>query len=235
MEKSNLTYTPPFGILEWLKSAGDAGLARWEKWIDRSYHPQGCWLFTGAPNRGSGGETIHSYRFHMTIGDKIYKPSAPRVAWSLHHNAEFPSHLLACHTCDNRQCVNWEHIWVGTNKQNLEDCSRKGRKLKYPLPLRLECAKLFLDGVTTHQIKKRLKIKPYTLLNILRDKNMIRKYGMTVFEYKEKLIKEHGTVPKNHEPEQYSQPVRRSTVSHTVQSKNKKLIKRSRVLPTVKP
>lgn len=34
---------------------------------------------------------------------------------------------VACHTCDNHKCVNAEHLWVGTMKDNQGDMARKGR------------------------------------------------------------------------------------------------------------
>lgn len=36
----------------------------------------------------------------------------------------------ACHACDNRACVNPEHLYEGTRKQNMADCTARGRHNK---------------------------------------------------------------------------------------------------------
>lgn len=51
---------------------------------------------------------------------------AHRVAWILAHGP-IPDRLLACHRCDTPECVNVEHMWLGTNAQNTRDRHTKRR------------------------------------------------------------------------------------------------------------
>lgn len=86
----------------------------------------GCWLWAGVvPSRStkSYGAMRHQGR----------QQRAHRVAWLL-FRGEIPPGLYVCHRCDTPACVNPAHLFLGTAKDNNEDCRRKGRWAGPPPP-----------------------------------------------------------------------------------------------------
>ncbi len=55
---------------------------------------------------------------------KLYK--AHRLAW-IEAYGEIPKTLFVCHKCDNPACINLDHLFLGTNSDNMKDMYSKGR------------------------------------------------------------------------------------------------------------
>lgn len=78
----------------------------------------GCWNWVGALFKVSGyGQFSNKALTTLT--------TAHRASWLL-HNGPIPEGLLVCHKCDNRKCCNPDHLYLGTNSQNMIDRSKRG-------------------------------------------------------------------------------------------------------------
>ena len=77
-----------------------------------------CWIWKGARFKTGYGKFWDSEKKGMG--------TAHRAAYTLAHGS-IPRDLLVCHTCDNRICVRPDHLFLGTDVDNMKDMWRKGR------------------------------------------------------------------------------------------------------------
>lgn len=75
----------------------------------------GCWEWTGALRVGYG-----------VIKFEKKSLSTHRASYEI-FIGPIEDGLFVCHKCDNRKCINPEHLWLGTQKDNMQDCLSKGR------------------------------------------------------------------------------------------------------------
>lgn len=81
----------------------------------------GCWNWVGASGAGYGRLTIGSLK------DGTRKlGSAHRVSYEIFVGA-IPAGLFICHKCDNRKCFNPDHLFAGSQQDNIRDAVQKGR------------------------------------------------------------------------------------------------------------
>lgn len=59
---------------------------------------------------------------------KVYR--AHRFSWEMANNKKIPAGMLVCHTCDTPLCVRPDHLFLGTNLDNIRDRTLKGRSAK---------------------------------------------------------------------------------------------------------
>lgn len=140
----------------------------------------GCWEWIGSCSHNGYG------RMYLPETKKVEQ--AHRVSWKIFKGA-IPNGLLVLHKCDNPPCINPEHLFLGTYKDNSDDKIKKGRanwgispkqknmllenKIKENfISIRDFCKEHNLNSVTTYNYILKKKY-PYTKHSITENKKLI--------------------------------------------------------------
>lgn len=86
-----------------------------------SYIPEpnsGCWLWIGALGGDYGNIKVNGAK----TGSHVY-------SWKL-NKGDIPKGIFVCHKCDTPLCVNPNHLFLGTHKENMKDMRLKARSAK---------------------------------------------------------------------------------------------------------
>lgn len=81
------------------------------------FPPSGCWVWRGDKRPKGYGVVIHA-------GIRI---AAHRLAYALAHPGKDIDSYLVLHHCDNPPCINPDHLYAGTYKDNNTDTVKRGR------------------------------------------------------------------------------------------------------------
>lgn len=128
-----------------------------------------CWVWTKHMDKDMYG------LFHIHEKGKIIHLRAAAYSWQLYTGRPVPKNLLVCHSCDHPYCVNPQHLFLGTNKDNMEDMTNKNRQYRPKGKLNVN-AKLTDDDIreirklkpttTIKDLAKKFKVSPSTIVGI---------------------------------------------------------------------
>jgi len=130
---------------------------------------EGCWIWKGQISTPGYGVLGHNYK----------RVGAHRVSWEI-HNGPISNGLWVLHKCDVRACVNPDHLFLGTQTENMRDAVAKGRHVhctfhgedhpeaKATWEKAREVRRLSDEGLYQREIADRLGLTRSCVNNILR-------------------------------------------------------------------
>ena len=137
--------------------------------IQYTVDENGCWICTSHSKCGNGGY------FQIWIGG--IKNSLHRYIFE-RFKEPIPKGMLVCHSCDNPSCINPEHLWLGTQKDNIQDMVKKGRKAKVENLFTIDPPKGEKNPMAKLTEKQVLQIKKLLSDGILKQKEIAEIYGV---------------------------------------------------------
>jgi hypothetical protein len=113
-----------------------------------------CWLWAGGTSRNK------KHRRPYFRNEPAYRYIYKRCVGNLSQSQ------LLCHKCDNPMCVNPRHLFVGTQRDNMQDAIAKRRPVGRPRkdhPLAAKMKQMAARGATQYAIAKRLGVDHSTV------------------------------------------------------------------------
>lgn len=126
------------------------------KALDFEYIPTtGCWEVI---SHSAKGEHYPKLKFAGKT------EAAHRISYESFYG-EIPRSMKICHKCDNRKCINPEHLFLGTDAANNADMRSKGREYKGPLG-KLQVRSIYSETGSTRDIASRTGVSVETARRI---------------------------------------------------------------------
>lgn len=128
----------------------------------------GCWIWT---------KSVGSHGY----GQMMFKDNKPRLVHRLSYElyvGAIPDGKHVLHRCDVRPCCNPDHLFIGTPKDNMLDCKKKGRNSVPPVGAnwkltkeqRNEIRNRRLSGESYKELAKEFSVHPSRVLQLARGK-----------------------------------------------------------------
>lgn len=132
----------------------------------------GCWEWTGLLSPQGYG--------YFTDYDNQKRIRVHRYSFEK-YRGKFPANLHVCHKCDNPKCCSPNHLFLGNDKENMQDCKKKGRTAKgnkvarkgefngnaiFTTELVIEIRKMCAEGLKDREISEKLGSDKYSVYQI---------------------------------------------------------------------
>ena len=121
----------------------------------------GCWEWTGQRDQDGYG--------------RASRTQAHRLMWRVVHGTA-PGRLLVRHKCDNPPCVNPDHLELGTQQDNMDDCVRRGRSRQgvahhKAILTDQQVQEIRSSNATARKLAIELNVSVYTIYDVRSGKN----------------------------------------------------------------
>lgn len=114
---------------------------------------EACWLWTGSKDDDGYGLAFFWHRRRI---------KAHRLSWEL-NRGPIPAGLDVLHSCDNPPCVRPDHLFLGTQVENMEDARRKGRLAQVPSETAAAISEAYRSGAAISAIRERFGVAIRTI------------------------------------------------------------------------
>ena len=131
--------------------------------MDRTYEVDpvtGCWNYR---KRGTGGYGRVMLNYKSYVASRLFY---------IVHFGNIPPGRFVCHSCDNPSCVNPDHLFLGTQKDNIQDMIAKGRSPRGKPILNEDKVRYareqYAKGVTVKAIGEQLGVHENTVYAVVK-------------------------------------------------------------------